>query len=302
MQKRFLSILIFLLLSIGGCIHLFLKLSKLNARHTELTLHAEQTERELRIQQLLTKAGRDFLEGRVDQAMEGYALADSLQEENSGWSLLLTDQLFVRDSLRSNLSRLSRDNRISSNRLKLFSDTLQATRMQMTLAHNALDSTSRQLLHTKGKLAQARTLEQQCRQENEAIRQSFGKLTFLNTKGKEVVYFGDIANGMANGEGIGIFNLRSVYYGQWKDNLRHGHGTYRWENGDTYVGDFLHGKRHGHGIYTFTSGDRYEGEWEDDLRHGKGKFVSDANDFKYEGTWKADKYQRNASEEAEVTE
>lgn len=282
--------------------HLFLKLSKLDARHTELKLHAEQTERELRVQKLLTQAGRDFLEGRVDEAMEGYAMADSLQEENSDWSVLLTDQLFVRDSLQTNLTRLSRNLRLSGNRSKLLGDTLDSIRVQMAVALNALDSTSRQLLLTKGKLAQAQTLMQQYRQENAVIRQSFGKLTFLNTKGKEVVYFGDIANGMANGEGIGIFNLKSVYYGQWKDNLRHGQGTYRWENGDLYVGDFLEGKRHGHGVYTFSSGDRYEGEWENDLRHGKGKFVSDANDFRYEGTWKADKYQRNASEEAEVTE
>lgn len=115
------------------------------------------------------------------------------------------------------------------------------------------------------------------------------ELSFYSIHGTKTIYFGEIQNNKANGEGMGYYRSGNVYIGTWKNNLREGKsGTYYFLNGDRYEGNYLKDRREGTGTYYWASGDRYEGEWLNDKRNGYGVLYGSDSKVKMKGTWKND--------------
>lgn len=117
-------------------------------------------------------------------------------------------------------------------------------------------------------------------------------LKFQSTKGKDVIYLGEVKEGKANGEGIGIFSSGGMYEGYWSNNLRHGRGIYQWKDGEKYEGGFKEDKRNGFGIYFWKNGEKYEGYWNNDKRHGKGKIIDKSGKEKVSGEWENDELRK----------
>lgn len=125
-----------------------------------------------------------------------------------------------------------------------------------------------------------------------ATAQKRGFLEFNSPKnGYKIIYFGEIADSMANGYGVGYWTSGSIYRGYWKDNRRHGQGTFEWADGERYEGEYREDKRHGYGIYISKVG-RYEGYWEEDMRHGEGRLYEAGGKLRVHGIWERDKLQK----------
>ena len=120
-----------------------------------------------------------------------------------------------------------------------------------------------------------------------------GKLNYLriNTD-KNIHYFGETKDLMANGYGIGIWENQSSYEGMWKNNLRHGKGVFTTEKGEVYEGEYVEGRRNGFGVYTFRNGDFYTGEWKDGGRSGFGTVIDAKGDTIVHGFWENDRFDR----------
>lgn len=114
-------------------------------------------------------------------------------------------------------------------------------------------------------------------------------ISFTGPKGSKVHYLGEVAEGKANGGGVGIWSTGSVYRGQWRNNLRHGEGTFEWADGERYEGTYVNGVRTGTGTYFWPSGERYEGQWREDRRNGPGTLFDMDGNIRFKGNWKDDK-------------
>lgn len=116
-------------------------------------------------------------------------------------------------------------------------------------------------------------------------------LSFKNDKGNLVHYLGEVKNGKAEGNGIGIWETGGIYKGNWLNNQRHGEGSYTWKDGHIYEGTFVNDIREGEGTYTWSSGEKYVGEWRNNQRHGTGILYDKDNNVKLQGQWKNDKFE-----------
>ncbi len=98
------------------------------------------------------------------------------------------------------------------------------------------------------------------------------------------VYFGDISEGMRNGEGKQSYLNGDVYIGQFINNYKSGFGIYYYEDGGTYEGEYKYNIRDGIGKRIYPDRSYYNGEWEMGLWNGYGLF-SDAGGKKTYGEW-----------------
>ena len=71
-----------------------------------------------------------------------------------------------------------------------------------------------------------------------ARKSTSGYLTFSDSKGIKIHYVGEVKEGKALGQGVGLYSTGSRYEGEWQDNLRHGDGTFFWPDGEYYKGSF----------------------------------------------------------------
>jgi hypothetical protein len=143
---------------------------------------------------------------------------------------------------------------------------------------------------TKSLKSQISELSETLAQKEAALRNMpvMQNLNFTNSKGSKIKYFGEVINGKAAGQGIGIWNTGSVYEGEWKNNLRHGKGKYEWPDGEKYEGEYINGQRSGLGNYFWKNGDKYEGYWKEDKRNGYGTVYDAEGNVKFKGEWKND--------------
>ena len=96
-----------------------------------------------------------------------------------------------------------------------------------------------------------------------------GKGLIKNNENGEV-YFGDLKNYEANGEGVLAFSLdgdpvenRNKYSGEFKNNKYHGKGTLEVASGGKYISEFKDGRFHGKYTYVDKYGVTLIGEYED---------------------------------------
>lgn len=114
-------------------------------------------------------------------------------------------------------------------------------------------------------------------------------LNFFTDKGLKLIYLGTVKDGMANGNGMALWETGSMYNGGWLNNKRNGHGSFIWQDGETYNGDYKNDKREGNGTYVFVNGEKYVGEWHNDMRHGFGVLYDSKGEITFKGTWQNDK-------------
>ena len=78
---------------------------------------------------------------------------------------------------------------------------------------------------------------------------------------KDGKYEGEIANGLAHGQGTNISPDGNIYVGKFKDGEYHGQGTFTFHDGAKYVGEFKDGKvwngkiYNGNFIYKIVNGE-----------------------------------------------
>lgn len=113
-------------------------------------------------------------------------------------------------------------------------------------------------------------------------------LKLKDPRGNSFVYLGPVKEGIAHGQGVGVWRDGGIYEGQWQDNRRHGQGRFEWTDGEVYEGAYENGKRSGEGTYIWTSGQKYVGEWKDDKRSGYGVLYNEYGNVSYRGEWQND--------------
>ena len=99
---------------------------------------------------------------------------------------------------------------------------------------------------------------------------------------KNILYRGNIVNGLREGKGEMYFNDEYLYIGDWKNNLKHGKGKiYSLYNTDLiiYDGEFKNDMFDGYGISYYILANIptliYKGSWRNNLMHGYGELYED---------------------------
>jgi hypothetical protein len=126
-------------------------------------------------------------------------------------------------------------------------------------------------------------------------------------------YFGDIGEGVPNGQGTLTYPDGYKYVGEFRNGKQHGRGKLTFPSGEKYVGEFSEGDRSGRGTLTFSSGNKYVGNFKNDklngeatatypdgskfvgeygngVRNGRGAFFASNGSVSYSGIWVNDKF------------
>lgn len=265
-----------------GCAILFISQQKQKAELTELRIANEQLAFELDSVSQKAVADELFINQEFDEAWEAYA-----KIPNTDGDVLIERreaELKARRMLRSELMKEAEFLEASAEeREKMRQIQLSAAEINF---QNRLDSVKTEMNERIGKL------RNQLMQKEAKLAEApeLGRLEFYNSKGTKINYFGEVENGKAHGEGVGIYGTGSVYDGEWKNNKKHGGGTYQWKDGERYEGQFAEDKRDGKGTYYWTNGDRYVGSWDNDRRNGIGVLYNSENEVVLEGDWKNDEF------------
>ena len=102
-----------------------------------------------------------------------------------------------------------------------------------------------------------------------------GKGKLYNKNTDEIVYEGDLINGICEGKGKYIFENGDYYIGQFKNGLRDGLGKQYYKNKQLqYDGMWKCDMRNEHGIYYYENGDYFIGFWKDNQKVGKGELYN----------------------------
>jgi hypothetical protein len=74
------------------------------------------------------------------------------------------------------------------------------------------------------------------------------------------------------------------YFGEVENGVPNGQGTETYTNGNEYIGEFKNGNWNGQGIVTTSDGSKYTGGHKDGLRHGRGTMIF-SDGLKIVGSW-----------------
>lgn len=242
---------------------------------------------------LLAEANYRLLNADSEGAMALFQKADDFNMGHLDWTPKATERLASGNEAqqllyqqRETISQLEQEQAAYEKRFAELQDREDAQADEL----QALKS---KMIETALSLNEAILRNQALENEIRALGDAYGQLTFRNTEGNTISYYGEVKQGKANGFGFAVIeNKKSTYRGEWKNNKRHGKGKHNWANGDYYEGEYVDDQREGYGIYQFASGERYEGEWKDDLREGKGTVYSKDGNVLLEGQWAADKVKK----------
>ncbi len=240
---------------------------------------------EIKIDSLSQKSMADelFINGYYDSAMLAYERIPGQQYSES----------FIKN--RKKIREQMRDFRLSL-QMQADSATTQSEFRQtlLEMRTTALETEYAQKTDSlyKALSNEINSLEDQLSKKEKqlSISSNVDRLSFYNTKGTKIKYFGEVKNGKANGDGIGSHSTGSVYDGEWKNNQKHGKGTYKWIEGEVYEGEFKNDKISGEGTYYWVNGDKYVGEWENNKRNGEGTLYDKDNKVVLKGIWKDDQF------------
>lgn len=281
LRKYSLPVLMVAILLLGGLTYKFYSNKSKFSRYL-MTIRAEQEKLQRNVDFLLQKSEADeqFIAGNMDSALEEYERISVL----FGNEDILTKRRLLRDQIeKENSDQTSREKYRTSELSRL------GKTMELRLNESEEKYLSGDSLNNILNLQIEKLNEQVAQLEKDLKKKSaMDKLTFTNLKGNKIKYIGEISNGKARGEGIGLWNTGSIYEGKWVDNLRHGEGKFEWADGERYEGEYSYDKRNGKGIYFWKNGDKYEGSWKDDRRNGYGIVYDREGNIKLKGEWKDD--------------
>jgi hypothetical protein len=229
-------------------------------------------------EELKSKADELFIMGNYDDALLMY---NELQTPDA------QDIIKHRTEL---AAAIMDDNNGSSESIQHREQQIRSLKLELELLQNEIlnsmliNSDSIQSLNAK--LISVTTMLNKAKLELENSRKD--SFTFKTPKGYTVRYLGQVKNGKANGNGVGLWDSGSFYEGEWSSNMRHGKGTFEWADGEKYEGNYLNDQRSGFGKYYWKNGERYEGEWLNDQRNGQGTIYDKKGNVKVAGVWKND--------------
>ncbi|MFN6944373.1 MAG: MORN repeat-containing protein [Cytophagaceae bacterium] len=224
-----------------------------------------------------------FINGYYDSAMQAYKKMPQGEHESS----FLADRRRIMDNM--NGFRNSLNSKVKNAEIKakegqnMYGLQLASLRLQYERTNDSLKTTYNKKLQA----LENKIIEKEKELSN-APTPKLGRLTFYNSNGTKISYFGEYYRGKANGQGVGSHSTGSVYDGEWKDNKKHGTGTYKWREGEIYEGEFVNDRREGKGTYFWPNGNRYEGQWKADVRDGEGTLYDKDNKVLLKGLWKND--------------
>ncbi|MBX3102039.1 MAG: hypothetical protein KF690_05985 [Bacteroidetes bacterium] len=261
------------------------KQSALMEAHTRLN---RQHQQEQKAWKLKSEADERFL-ANEPMAMEIYRQLDSISSRTGRLFPLRKTQWERRQYRTQQLSALR--------------SLLKQQQQELMQSHTQRDSLAQSLHQVEVSWESA---QQMTSQLQEKLQDSLHQLTALNRhllenirlaeftspKGSHVYYLGELSDGKAHGQGVGIWATGGIYIGQWLNNTRHGRGTYQWADGERYEGDFIHDRRTGSGTYYWKSGEYFIGQWLNDARQGPGKLYKPDGKLRVEGLWHKDELKR----------
>lgn len=242
---------------------------------------------------LIAQASYQLLNQNYDEAVELYSSAEQRLDNPTRWTTVANTLIQLQALSKDTINNLMGQSFTMGKKILEYENTIQSLMHEIQERKSETDSARNQMLETVLALNKALVKNQELQGQIYELKSAYGKISFVNSEGRDINYFGEIKNGMANGFGIGIVDSKGLYEGYWKNNLRHGKGKYKWANGDIYEGDFVEGKKSGKGIYIFQTGERYEGDWQNDVREGKGVIYAKDGKVMIDAIWKGDKIEKN---------
>jgi hypothetical protein len=285
-----LIILILLLLLISSFVSnlvLYSKFKYISSLSTPKTDSLKRSEDNRRL--LLQNEADEFFISK--DYTSAFAIYEKIAAETSNDSLLLRRQSQTDSVYYSNTDRSFSDYISDFKNNKNQSDTLE--NYVGSLLQNLEQEKEKRKKSQEELVSQISKLEKMLEDEKSSDSKNENKtsLEFKSSKNVDVKYFGDVKEGKANGEGIGLWTTGSIYEGTWADNKRHGKGKFNWADGEKYHGEYINDFREGNGIYYWKNGERYEGAWKADKRHGYGIVFDKKGKVKLKGNWHEDKFQ-----------
>lgn len=233
---------------------------------------------------------RNSYESKLQYENSKNSILDLILTNNHQEAIALIDSINLNDSSReltqtkSNILsfvnefeeqiELSQQNRLLYGQIEQFNESLiekEDSVVNLAVNVEVLQNQLKNLTESYDDLES--NLKNQLREEQEKYKEELSSrstLRFKTAGGKDILYFGEIKDGKANGYGVGLWTDGSTYEGFWENNLRNGTGTQEWTDGELYEGAYKNDKREGYGIYTWSNGEQYKGGWKNDIRHGKG--------------------------------
>jgi hypothetical protein len=282
-KKRFIIVLIALLAVLG--IGFFMQV-KMQAKMEAVTLAMEDQQDTLAIMQHVVGANALLLKGEKDSALAMYALYDSIDwvtqlKDQYLWLVdsLLNQKVVVREVVQVPVEHGNAKRSIMPPETEALIGALSE---EIAVSKNKRDSMERNATRERAEWIK-RMAEMEKSNDWKYLK------FYKKTKGMYVNYVGQLKNGAAEGNGVGIYASGSVYRGQWKNGLRHGEGIFEWADGEKYEGEYVEDARQGYGTYYWSNGLRYEGQWINDKREGTGTLYDKNNKIVAEGAWKNDK-------------
>jgi len=250
--------------------------------------------------ELIYDGTKELFSNNYNQALSSFEQADQLRFEDLDWTDFLTDYLNnkkqIADSLRYLADKFEEESYMSYNletQLVNLDSAVSNKDEQIRIYREVLETLRQEVREQYLAKISFQNRMTELNEEVETLKNKGFGVEFKNDSNIKIIYFGDIENGIANGEGFGIYETGGYYQGDWLNNKRHGMGIYRWKNGDKYEGGFINDKREGHGRYYLESGEYYVGGWKNDLRDGQGIFYDKSGKVLVNGEWKEDKIVKN---------
>lgn len=280
---------IYLIISLGWIFKLQSDLRAVNESETKNKerdqLLLDKYAIEIKTLDAIVESDNAFFDGNYQKALELY---ESFNQSSVG-SEKQTELVQLRIQ---KLRELTKDNDTTNAFMFFQKKQLENMQLEKSKLENQLDSIANNLKIKEQELKEkVKSLEKSIADKDKRLEQKdkLQVISFKNDKGNLIHYLGEIKNGKAEGNGIGIWETGSIYKGNWKNNQRHGQGTYTWKDGHTYEGSFVNDIREGEGTYYWTSGEKYVGEWRNNQRHGQGILYDKDNNIKIQGAWEDDK-------------
>lgn len=300
MNKTNIFIIVLLILLSAVSVIFYLHYNRYKKQVSEWVERNKQYEQTLlRLSEWEKKSAADdlFFSGEYEKAIDQYgqitlsgvAVAKLIEDRNR-W-------VAERDSLRETLLHLMSElDQTQSDKDSFFKELKE--RNNLLADYNRRIDSLEQVFEELQSQLRVERLPEQTREEKEASKEAFTEnttlaapmdtLIFRSSRNVRVFYFGQVSEGMANGQGTGLWSEGGYYFGNWLNNRRHGKGFFLWPEGDRYEGDYQNDQRHGQGTYFWANGDYYKGSWENNKRHGMGSLFNYKEELIFSGLWYRD--------------
>lgn len=230
---------------------------------------------------------------QLSEIDEDFIFSNNIKKAISEYESLKTNDKILKNSIEDRIKFLQKvlksqsedDTSFLKDEIAGYKERIDSLEVKNDSVQGSLQSKITMLTHANDSLNRIAAEKGKLQQRAEVVK----VITFKNDSGNLIHYVGETKNGMANGNGVGIWDNGSIYRGEWRNNLRNGEGEFTWKDGAKYEGDFVMGIRSGKGTFHYKTGEKYVGEFKDGIRHGKGILYDRDNNTSFNGEWKNDK-------------